>query len=108
MTRIIVLLNLKPGKSAADYERWAVTTDLPTVNALKSIDNFALFQATGLLGSDGPSPYDYIEILDIADMDLFGQEASTETMGRVAAEFNQWSTPTFIVTRPVTAVESAA
>ncbi len=101
MTRIIVLLNLKPGKSAADYERWAVTTDLPTVNALKSIDSFTLFQATGLLGSDAPSPYQYIEILDIADMDLFGQEASTEEMGRIAAEFNEWSTPTFIVTRAV-------
>ncbi len=110
MTRIIVLLNLKPGKSAADYERWAVTTDLPTVNALKSIDSFELFQATGLLGSDAASPYQYIEILDIADMDLFGQEASTETMGRIAAEFNEWSTPTFIVTRPMTAqnAESAA
>lgn len=102
MTRIIVLVNLKPGKSAADYERWALTTDLPTVNALTSIDGFSLFQSTGLLGSDAKPPYDYIEILDINDMDLFGQEASTETMGRIAAEFNEWSTPTFILTRPVT------
>lgn len=104
MTRIIVLVNLKPGKSAADYERWALTTDLPTVNALKSIDGFALFQSTGLLGSDARPPYDYIEIIDINDMDLFGQEASTETMGRIAAEFHEWSTPTFILTRPVTGV----
>ena len=101
MTRIIVLVNLKPGKSAADYERWALTTDLPTVNALDSIDSFTLFQATGLLGSDAKPPYDYIEILDINDMDLFGTEASTETMGRIAAEFNDWSTPTFILTRKV-------
>jgi hypothetical protein len=103
MTRIIVLVNLKPGKSAADYERWALTTDLPSVNALRSIDSFTLFQSTGLLGSDAKPPYDYIEIIDIADMDLFGQEASTEAMARVAAEFNEWSTPVFILTRPVTA-----
>ncbi|HEX7855471.1 MAG TPA: REDY-like protein HapK [Sphingobium sp.] len=102
MIRIIVLVNLKAGKTPADYERWAVTTDLPTVNALKSVDSFTLFQSTGLLGSDAKPPYDYIEIIDIADMDLFGQEVSTEAMGRIAAEFNEWSTPTFITTRPVT------
>ena len=102
MIRVIVLVNLKPGKSAADYERWALATDLPTVNALESIDSFTLFRSTGLFGSDAKPPYDYVEILDINDMDLFGQEAATETMGRIAAEFNEWSTPTFILTRPVT------
>ena len=101
MTRIIVLVSLKPGKSAADYEQWALTTDLPTVNALQSVDSFTLFQATGVLGSEEKSPYDYIEIIDVADMDLFGQDVSTKAMKRIAAEFNDWSTPTFIMTRAV-------
>jgi hypothetical protein len=102
MTRIIVLVSLKPGKSAADYEQWALTTDLPTVNALQSVNDFTLFRTTGVLGSEDKPPYDYIEIIDVADMDLFGQEVSTEAMGRIAAEFNDWSTPTFILTCPVT------
>ena len=102
MIRIIVLLNLKPGKCAADYERWALTTDLPHVNALQSVDSFTLFQSTGLLGSDEPAPYHYIEIIDVADMELFGQEASSETMTRIAGEFQEWATPIFILTRPVT------
>lgn len=101
MVRIVVLVNLKPGKSAEDYERWAVKTDLPAVNALKSVDSFSLFQSTSLLGSDDRPPYDYIELIDVNDMDLFGQEVSTEAMGRIAAEFQEWSTPTFIVTRHV-------
>ncbi|WP_419814498.1 REDY-like protein HapK [Glacieibacterium sp.] len=102
MTRIIVLLNLKPDKSAADYEKWALATDLPTVNALKSVDSFTLFQATDVLGG-GVSPYQYIEVIDVADMDLFGSEVSTEAMGRVAAEFQDWADPIFIVTRQVEA-----
>lgn len=102
MTRIIVLLNLKPGKSPADYEAWALATDLPTVNALASVDSFTLFQATGVLGG-GESPYQYVEVIDVADMDLFGQEASTEAMGRIAAEFQGWADPIFIVTRKVEA-----
>lgn len=101
MTKIIVLLNLKPGKSAADYENWALTTDLPTVNALESITSFTVFQTTGLLGTDAKPPYDYIEIIDVADMELFGKEAATESMGRIAAEFQGWSDPIFILTRNI-------
>lgn len=98
MTRIIVLLNLKPGKSRSDYENWARTTDLPTVNGLASIEKFEVFEATGLL-SGGAAPYDYIEILDITDMDAFGAEVATETMKKVAGEFREWADPIFIKTR---------
>lgn len=101
MTQIIVLVKLKPGKTTEDYERWAITTDLPAVNALKSVDSFTLLQSTGQLGSDARPPYDYIEIIDIADMDLFVQEATTATMTRIAGEFQEWAEPTFILTRAV-------
>lgn len=100
MTRIIVLLNLKPGKSHDDYVAWANSTDLPTVNALKSVESFELFKAEGLLNGD-PSPYDYVEIIDVADMDLFRTETKTETMAAVAAQFRDWATPTFIKTHQV-------
>lgn len=102
-TRIVVLLNLKPGKTATDYEAWACTTDLPTVNALGSVDRFSVHAATGLLGSDARPPYDYIEVLDVADMDAFGTEVASETMQRVAAEFQAWADPVFIVTRDIAA-----
>lgn len=98
MTRIIVLVSLKPGKSRADYENWARTVDLPTVNGLASIDKFEVFEAAGLL-SGGDAPYDYIEILDIADMDMFGKEVATETMRKVSGAFREWADPIFIKTR---------
>lgn len=101
MTRIIVLVNLKPGKSRTDYEAWARSTDLPIVNALGSVDGFALFETTGLLGSDAKPPYDYIEVIDVNDMDAFGRDVSTEAMGQIAAEFQAWADPVFITTRAV-------
>ena len=100
-TRIIVLLNLKPGKNKADYEAWARNTDLATVNALGSVDKFTVFAATGLLGSDARPPYDYIEIIDVADMDAFGRDVATPTMQQVAAEFQDWAEPVFILTRNI-------
>ncbi|MFN3834263.1 MAG: REDY-like protein HapK [Glycocaulis sp.] len=86
-TRIIALFNLKPGISEADYEAWAKAKDIPTVNGLKSVDDFAVFKSAGLLGSDAKPPYAYIEIIDVNDMAQFGADVSTSTMQAIAAEF---------------------
>jgi hypothetical protein len=86
-TRIVALFNLKPGVSEADYEAWAKRVDLPTVNGLKSIEKFEIFKSAGLLGSDAKPPYAYVEIIDVKDMGEFGTEVSTDTMQRVAGEF---------------------
>lgn len=85
--KILVLFNLKSGVSVGDYEKWAKTVDIPTVNGLGSIESFQVFKSTGLLFSEDKPPYQYFETLDILDMDKFGEEASSETMQKVAAEF---------------------
>jgi hypothetical protein len=98
-TRIIVLFNLKPGISVADYEDWARSRDIPNVNGLTSVDEFAVFKATGLFGSDEASPFAYIEILDINDMDRFGTDVGSETMQTIAGEFQAMAEDlSFIVT----------
>ncbi|MEM9054927.1 MAG: REDY-like protein HapK [Pseudomonadota bacterium] len=86
-TKIVALFNLKPGVSVADYEAWAKTKDIPTVNGLKSVDSFEVYKSTGLLGTDDKPPYAYIETIDVNDMDGFGGEVSTETMQAIAGEF---------------------
>ena len=101
---LIVLFNLKQGKSPEDYERWAVTTDIETVKALGSVDDFKLYKADGLLMSDEPSPYQYAELIHVNDMDAFGGEVSTDTMKRVAAEFQEFADgPLFLLTHDVEA-----
>ncbi len=98
MAKIVVLFNLKDGVDATAYENWAKSTDLPTVNALSSVASFEVFKTTGVLGGDA-APYEYIEIIDIADMENFGQQVATETMQKVAAEFQAFAdNPIFITT----------
>lgn len=97
-TRLIALFNLKPGIDRAAYEEWARTVDLPTVNGLPSISEFAVFRSAVTLGSDAPPPYQYIEVIDIADMDQFGKDISTETMQKIAAQFQEMADVTFIQT----------
>ena len=97
--RIIVLFNLKPDADPAAYENWARTTDIPGVNALASVRDFQVHRATGVLGSDAPSPYAYFEVIDITDMAAFGADALSEAVQKVAAEFQQFAdNPKFILT----------
>ena len=99
MKRIVVLFNLKDAASAAAYEAWARSTDLPVVNGLDSVDGFSVHRASGMLGSDASPPYQYIEIIDVNDMELFGEEVSTDTMQKVAGEFQAFAdAPLFILT----------
>lgn len=86
-TRILALFNLKSGVSVEDYENWAKTVDLPTVNGLGSIEKFEVFKSTGLLGSEDKPPYAYFETIDVADMDAFGADVATEAMQKIAGEF---------------------
>lgn len=99
MATVIVLFNLKPGQSAADYEKWAKDTDVPTVVGLKSVDDFRVYRAKGILGSDARSPYQYVEVLAVNDMNGLMADIGSETMQKIAAAFQSMTdNPTFIVT----------
>jgi REDY-like protein HapK len=97
--RIIVLFNLKPGADTAAYERWAHERDIPGVRALRSVDGFEVYRATGLLGSSGAPPFAYVEVIDVADMALFGTDVGSEAVQKLAAEFQQFARdPQFLLT----------
>jgi hypothetical protein len=100
--RIIALFTLKPGVDVEAYERWAREVDLPTVNRLPSISGFDVFKAKALLGSTQAPPYHYIEILEVVDMDQFGQDVATPAMQKIASEFQTLADVTFILTEPLT------
>jgi len=98
--RLIVLFSLKPGVSHESYQQWARTHDIPTVRNLPSIAGFDVYRATGRLGG-GPVPYDYIEIIDIADMDVFNKDIATEKMQTIAGQFSEIADAIFLTTEPV-------
>lgn len=98
--RIVVLFNLRDGVDEAQYQAWAKANDIPTVNGLKSIEKFNVHQVTGLLGSDAKPPYQYVEVIDVADMNQFGQDIATEAMQRISSEFQAFAdNPVFLTTQ---------
>ena len=96
--RIIALFNLKAGITIESYEKWARETDIPGVRALKSVSGYHVQRATGILGSDAPSPYAYIEIIEISDMALFGAEAAGPTVQALAADMRNYADDPIFIT----------
>jgi hypothetical protein len=97
MTPIIVLFNLKTGVSPEAYEAWARSTDLPMVRGLRSIGGFDVYKAKSLLRG-GDAPYQYFELILVADMAAFRDDIASATMQRVSGEFRNYADdPTFIV-----------
>ena len=98
MATLIVLFNLRESVSASEYEAWAKSKDVPTVKGLSSIDDFRVFRSSGILGTDVAAPYQYIEIIEVSDMNQFGIDVSSEKMQAIAAEFGTFAdNPTFIL-----------
>lgn len=91
MQTLIVLFRLRPGVDRSAYEQWARTTDLPIVRRLPSIRRFDVYRVGGLLGSNDAPPYDYVETIDVGDMQQFGTDVATDTMRRVASEFREFA-----------------
>ena len=100
MKTMIVLFNLKPGQSEADYEKWAKEVDIPTVTKLNSVSDFKVFRSEGLFGSDAKSPYRYIEVLQVTSAEDLGADVgNTPAMADIIARFGEIAdSPTFMVT----------
>ncbi len=96
-TKIVALFNLKPEVSVEDYENWAKSTDIPTVNGLKSIDDFKVYKSIALLGTEDKPPYAYVEVIDVNDMEGFGADVSTEKMQAISAEFQAMTSELFFI-----------
>ena len=98
MTTVVVLFNLKPGINVADYEKFAREMDLPEVNKLPSVESFEVLKATGLM-SGGASPYQYIELLKLNNLEQLGRDVQSAIMQKVVSTFQSMAdNPLFITT----------
>jgi hypothetical protein len=99
MPEIIVLFGLKDDADREEYERWAREVDAPTVTSLPSVDDFAVYRVSGLLGSDASAPHDYCEVIRVNEMRRFFEDIATPRMREVAATFqgSYADAPSFLV-----------
>lgn len=89
--RIIALFNLKPGVDPEAYESWAQSRDLPGIRSLASIGDFDIYRTTGLLFSGDPAPFDYIEVLDVVDMEGLDKDLASDAVEALTAELRDFT-----------------
>jgi len=68
MSTLIVMFNLNDKQNPEMYERWAKEQDTPAIKRLVSVQDKRVYRAIGLMGSDAASPYQYVEVIEVSDV----------------------------------------
>jgi REDY-like protein HapK len=73
--KVVFFLNkLHESVKARDYERWVREVDCPTARTIPSIVDYRVARIEGLLEGDEEPPYQYIERVEITDLDSYRRD----------------------------------
>ena len=87
MPVVFFLNRLRPGVNGADYERWVREVDYTTARSLETIKSYVVARTSTTLDGQ-PSPYDYVERVEITNIDDYRHQLNDPSM----ADFSkQWS-----------------
>lgn len=100
---LIIMYNLMPGVTPADFEAWVKSTDQPAMRGLARVADFQTLRAEKLLMGDGKPSVTYIETFSITDLDGFvAEDMPGATVQGVMGQFMGFAdAPQFIVVSEV-------
>jgi hypothetical protein len=87
--RVFFLNTLRDGVERADYEEWIRRVDYPVARRQPSIQNYVVTRLEGRLDGDAPPPYQYLEVIEITDIDEYRQDMSGNP--EFEALLSEWS-----------------
>jgi hypothetical protein len=76
--RVFFLNKLREGVEPAAYEHWVRTVDYPFARSIPSIRSYVVTRLDGVLASAERAPYDFLEVLEVTDLDAYQAELSPE------------------------------
>jgi REDY-like protein HapK len=89
--RVFFLNRLKDGVDPADYEGFVRDVDYPFARSLPTIRSYVVTRLDGLF-SGGEAPYDYLEVVEITELDEYRRSLDPAGDPAVAAFVEEWST----------------
>ena len=98
MPTMIVLVNLKEGVIPEEYERWVEEHYLPAVLNLPSVDEWRGYRVGGLTESGGEPPYQYVESVEINDLEQLGRDIESEHVQQLLGELGRYAEVTQLLT----------
>jgi hypothetical protein len=91
MASVFWFSKLKAGAKAADYEAWVQHTDYRLAEEIASIAHYRVHRIVGTMDGEGPSPYDYIEVLEVTDIDEYRSAmANHPAIRQIVTEIGQF------------------
>ena len=69
--RVFFLNRLRDGADPEEYEAWIRRVDYPVARAQGAIASYTVTRIDGTLSGEGESPYDYLEVIEITDLDAY-------------------------------------
>ena len=91
MPTMIVLVNLKEGVAAEEYERWLGERYVPAILELASVDEWRGSRVSGLPESGGKPPYEYVVSVGINDLEQLGKDMESEQVQRLLGELGEYA-----------------
>ena len=88
--RVFFLNRLHEHADHEEYEAWIRRVDYPIARAQDVISSYTVTRIDGTLSGEGESPYDYLEVIEITDLEAYralGQKPEFEQLLREWSEF---------------------
>lgn len=92
MTQRVFFLNtLREGVTPDEYESWVRSVDYPLARGLPEINSYIVTRIDGHLAGNDPEPFQYLEVLEVTDVDEYRtmMDTSTEFKG-LMDEFSKY------------------
>lgn len=86
MATVFWMSRLKPGVAAADYESWVQNFDYIKARELSSIRSYRAYRIHDLFLEAGSPPFDYLEVIEVADLEMYRQELDEHPAARAIAQ----------------------
>ncbi len=88
--RVFFLNRLRDGVEPAAYERFVREVDYPFARKLPTIRSYVVTRLDGLW-EGGTAPYDYLEVVEITELEEYRRSLDPSTSSEVKEFFDAWS-----------------
>ena len=88
--RVFFLNRLREGADPEEYEAWIRRVDYPIARAQGAITSYTVTRIEGTLSGEGDSPYDYLEVLEITDLEAYRALGDLPEFEQLLREWSQY------------------
>ena len=95
--RVFFLNKLRKGVDPQEYEDWIRRVDYPVARAQGAIASYTVTRIEGTLSRDGESPYAYLEVIEVTDLESYRALASVPEFEELLQEWSRYVAEAVII-----------